>query len=144
MHKPPGAARAWTRRSRFRRMLKFDRSWVIQLDGVTHTIVVEYAAMFGWMSIYVDGIRKVRGWREWQSVWGGATLSTDIGVHRLEARVTQPFGRQEYSFALRVDDVIQPGSDTLQPPSRVKRNTIVALGGIALIVSVMTFLAQVR
>jgi hypothetical protein len=126
------------------RMLKFERSWTVVLDDIPHTVGVEYAALLGWMSIFVDGVRVARGWREWQSVWGGAELSSNLGGHRLEARVTQPFGRQEYSFALRVDGVVQPGSDDLPAAPRVKRNTVMALGGIALLVAVVTLLAQVR
>lgn len=125
-------------------MLEFRRTWRITLDGVEHEIVIEYAALFGWMSIFVDGARAARGWREWQSVWGGAELTANLGGHRLDARVTQPFGRQEYSFALRVDGIIQPGSDELPPPRNVKRATAIALGGIALVVAVVTLAAQLR
>ncbi len=99
---------------------------------------MEYAALLGWMSIHVDGARVARAWREWQSVWGGADLSCDLAGRRLHARVTQPYGRQEYSFSLSVDGVIQPGSDDLPPPRAVKRNTVLALGALALIVALVT------
>jgi hypothetical protein len=125
-------------------MLTFDRSWTVVLDDAPATVRVEYAALFGWMSIFVDGVRVARAWREWQSVWGGAELSCTRGGHRLEARVTQPYGRQEYSFALRVDGILQPGSDDLPPPRAVKRNTVVALGVLALVVAVFTLAAQLR
>jgi hypothetical protein len=94
------------------------------------------------MSIFVDGTRVARAWREWQSVWGGAELSGDLAGRRLHARVTQPYGRQEYSFALSVDGRIQPGSDDLPPPRAVRRNTVVALGALALLVAALTLLAQ--
>jgi hypothetical protein len=85
-----------------------------------------------------------RAWREWQSVWGGAELSCTAGGHHLDARVTQPYGRQEYSFALRVDGNLQPGSDDLPPPRAVKRNVMVALGVLALVVAIITLAAQLR
>ncbi len=125
-------------------MLEFDRSWTVTLDGIPHTVRIEYAAMFGWMSIFIDGVRVARRWREWQSVWGGAEVSCTVDGHRLDARVTQPYGRQEYSFALRVDGALQPGSDDLPPPRAVKRNTIVALGVLALVVAVFTLVVQLR
>jgi hypothetical protein len=125
-------------------MLTFERSWTVAIDGVPHAVRVEYAAMFGWMSIFIDDVRVARRWREWQSVWGGAELSYTLGGHRLDARVTQPYGRQEYSFALRVDGTLQPGSDDLPPPRAVKRNTIVALCVLALVVAVITLMAQLR
>lgn len=103
---------------------------------------MEYAALFGWMSIFIDGARVARGWREWQSVWGGAELSCDIRGHRVDARVTQPYGRQEHSFALRVDGNVQPGSDDLPAPRTVMRNTILALGVVALLVAALTLLSQ--
>ena len=122
--------------------MTFRRAWPVALDGVQHEVVVEYAALLGWMSIYVDGARVARAWREWQSVWGGADLSCDLAGRRLQARVTQPYGRQEYSFSLSVDGVIQPGSDDLPPPRAVKRNTILALGALALIVALVTIIGQ--
>ena len=125
-------------------MLTFERSWTVALEDAPATVRVEYAALFGWMSIFVDGVRVTRAWREWQSVWGGAELSCTVAGHRLEARVTQPYGRQEYSFALRVDGILQPGSDDLPPPRAVKRNTVVALGVLALVVAVFTLAAQLR
>ena len=123
-------------------MLTFRRTWSVAVDGAEHEVVVEYAALFGWMSIFIDGARVSRGWREWQSVWGGAELSCDIRGHRLDARVTQPYGRQEYWFALRIDGDVQPGSDDLPAPRAVKRNTILALGLVALLVVAMTLLVQ--
>src|SRR6478672_2229432 len=125
-------------------MLSFDRSWTVALDDAPATVRVEYAALFGWMSIFVDGVRVTRAWREWQSVWGGAELSCTVAGHRLEARVTQPYGRQEYAFALRVDGDLQPGSDDLPPRRAAKRNTVVALGVLALVVAVFTLAAQLR
>ena len=124
------------------RNMTFRRAWPVTLDGVVHEVVVEYAALFGWMSIFVDGARVARAWREWQSVWGGAELSCDLAGRRLHARVAQPFGRQEYSFALSIDGVIQPGSDDLPPPRAVKRNTVIALGTLALVVAAVTLVAQ--
>ncbi len=123
-------------------VMAFRRAWTVTIDGIEHEVVVEYAALFGWMSIHVDGARVARAWREWQSVWGGADLSCDLAGRRLHARVTQPYGRQQYSFALSVEGVIQPGSDDLSPPRSVKRNTVVALGALGLIVAVMTLLMQ--
>ena len=124
-------------------VMAFRRAWTVTIDGIEHEVVVEYAALFGWMSIFVDGARVARAWREWQSVWGGAELSCDLAGHRLHARVAQPFGRQEYSFALSIDGVIQPGSDDLPPPRAVKRNTVIALGTLALVVAAVTLMAQV-
>jgi hypothetical protein len=126
------------------RSCSLERSWTVALDDAPRTVRVEYAALFGWMSIFVDGVRMARAWREWQSVWGGAELSCTVGGHRLEARVTQPYGRQEYSFALRVDGSRQPGSDDLPPPRAVKRNTIVALVVLGFVVTVVTLAAQLR
>ena len=76
-------------------------SWTSTIDGVDHRIEVIYHALTGWMEIEVDGVRQARGWREWQTVVGGANLSCTIGSHRVDARVTQPFGAQDYSFALQ-------------------------------------------
>jgi len=125
-------------------MLQFHRTWRVEAGGAEHEIMVEYAALLGWMSIFVDGTRVVRRWREWQSVWGGAVVCCDLGGRRIEARVTQPYGRQEYSFALRVDGALQPGSDDLPDGSAVKRKTLLALGGIAAPVAVITVLKQLR
>ena len=83
-----------------------------------------------------------RAWREWQSVWGGAELSCDLAGGRLHARVAQPYGRQEYSFALSVDGVVQPGSDDLPPPRAVKRHTVMALAALALVVAAVTVMTQ--
>jgi hypothetical protein len=108
------------------------RTWSVTLDGVDHRIDVVYKALSGWMSIEVDGQRRQRGWREWQTVFGGAVLSCDLGGHRLDARVTQPYNRQEYSFALKVDGELQPGSDPQPEPGRLKRDTLIAIGWLTL------------
>jgi len=122
--------------------MTFRRAWPVTVDGIEHEVAVEYAALFGWMSIFVDGVRVARAWREWQSVWGGAELSCDLAGRRLHARVAQPFGRQEYSFALSVDGVIQPGSDDLPAPRRVKRNTVIGISVMAVIVTAVVVLTQ--
>jgi hypothetical protein len=75
-------------------------------------------------------------------VWGGAELSCELAGRPLHARVAQPFGRQEYSFALSVDGVIQPRSDDLPPPRAVKRYTVMALAALALIVGAVTLMTQ--
>jgi hypothetical protein len=36
----------------------------------------------------------------------------------IEARVTQPFAIQRYAFSLKIDWVIQPGSDDQPTPSQ--------------------------
>lgn len=124
-------------------VLNFIRCWNVVFDGVALQVDVKYAAQFGWMSIYVDGRQSARGRREWQSVIGGANLSCDVDGHRIDARVTQPFGRQEYSFALRVDGVLQPGSDLLPEPRAVTRRTVKAIGWLVLVVFVATITAQI-
>ena len=108
------------------------RSWTVSLDGVDRRIDVVYAALLGWMSIEVDGERRKRGWREWQTVFGGAELSCDIDGHRVDARVTQPYGRQQYAFALSIDGELQPGSDPQPEPRALKRQTLIAVGVLAL------------
>jgi hypothetical protein len=113
------------------------RTWSVTLDGVDHRIDVVYKALSGWMSIEVDGQRRQRGWREWQTVFGGAVLSCDLGGHRLDARVTQPYNRQEYSFALKVDGELQPGSDPQPEPGRLKRDTLIAIGWLTLGIAVV-------
>lgn len=124
-------------------MMEHRRTWTLVLDGTSHEIVVIYAALLGWMSIEVDGTRRARAWREWQTVFGGAVLSCELGTHRVDARVTQPYGRQEYAFALSVDGEIQPGSDPQPGPRALKRQTLRALGWLAVIVAITTFLAQI-
>jgi len=104
----------------------------VSLDGVDRRIDVVYAALLGWMSIEVDGERRKRGWREWQTVFGGAELSCDIDGHRVDARVTQPYGRQQYAFALSIDGELQPGSDPQPEPRALKRQTLIAVGVLAL------------
>ena len=114
------------------------RSFTATLDGVDHRIEVVYRALTGWMEIEVDGVRRARGWREWQTVVGGANLSCAIGGHRVDARVTQPFGQQDYAFALKIDGHLQPGSDP-QPEARaLKRQTLVAIGLLAVTIFVLT------
>jgi hypothetical protein len=119
------------------------RSWTATLDGVDHRIDVVYAALSGWMTIEVDGQRCQRGWREWQTVFGGAELSCDVHGHRVDARITQPFGQQAYSFALRIDDQLQPGSDPQPEPGNLKRQTLIAIGLLALVIFVATFVPAV-
>jgi hypothetical protein len=119
------------------------RSWTATLNGVDHRIDVVYAALSGWMSIEVDGERRQRGWREWQTVFGGADLSCQLDGHRLDARVTQPWGRQEYAFALRIDGELQPGSDPQPEPGNLKRQTLIAIGLLALLIFVVTFVPAV-
>jgi hypothetical protein len=113
-------------------MLERRRSWTIDVDGDQHRVDVVYAALSGWMTIEVDNERCARGWREWQTVLGGAVLSCKVGVHELEARVTQPWGRQDYAFALRVDGQLQLGSDVQPQSGALKRQTLLAIGGLAL------------
>ena len=119
------------------------RSWTATLDGVDHRIDVVYAALSGWMTIEVDGKRCRRGWREWQTVFGGAELSCEVSGHRVDARITQPFGNQAYSFALRIDGELQPGSDPQPEPGNLKRQTLVAIGLLALVIFVATFVPVV-
>ena len=109
------------------------RSWQVTLDGRSHRVEVIYAALFGWMSIEVDGVRRARGWREIQTVLGGATLSCDISGHRIDARVTQPFLEQDYAFALRVDGRVQPGSDPQPRPWGLVRRTLATIAFMAAI-----------
>jgi hypothetical protein len=114
------------------------RSWTMNVGGVEPRIDVVYRAMTGWMEIQVDGVRQARGWREWQTVVGGANLSCEVAGHKVEARVTQPFGRQDYAFALRIDGVLQPGSDRQPEPAALKRQTLAAVGILALVIFVVT------
>ncbi len=124
-------------------MMEHRRSWTVALGDKQHRVDVVYAALSGWMSIEVDGTRQARGWREYQTVFGGASLSCEFDRHRLEARVTQPWGRQEYAFALAVDGELQPGSDP-QPESRaLRRRTLVAIGWLAVTIAVFTLIGQI-
>ena len=113
-------------------------SWTSTIDGVDHQIEVIYHALTGWMEIEVDGVRQARGWREWQTVVGGANLSCTIGSHRVDARVTQPFGAQDYSFALRIDGELQAGSDPQPEASELKRQTIRAGAALFFTIFVVT------
>ena len=113
------------------------RTWTATLDGVDRRIDVVYKALSGWMSIEVDGQRRQRGWREFQTVFGGAVLSCDLDGHRLEARITQPFQQQLYSFALRIDGELQPGSDPQPEPGNLKRQTLIAIGWLTLSITVV-------
>ena len=119
------------------------RSWTATLDGVDRRIDVVYKAMSGWMSIEVDGARRQRGWREWQTVFGGAVLSCDLDGHRIEARVTQPYGQQVYSFALRIDGELQAGSDPQPEPGNLKRQTLIAIGWFTLVIGVIVVATQI-
>ena len=73
------------------------------------------------MSIEVDGERRQRGWREFQTVFGGAVLSCDLDGHRVEARITQPFQlrwwRQVRGFCRRQMQIERPalGAPTTRP-----------------------------
>ena len=120
-------------------VMQHRRSWTVTLDGVEHQIDVVYAGLSGWMSIEVDGQQRKRGWREWQTVIGGAVLSCELDGHRLDARVTQPFGRQQYAFALSIDGFIQPGSDAQPEPAKLKRQTLIAFGVLMAGIFVFTF-----
>jgi hypothetical protein len=118
------------------------RTFTVTLDGVDHRVDVLYAALAGWMTIEVDGERRARGWREFQTVFGGARLSCTVGTHRLDARVVQPWAVQSYSFALTVDGLVQPGSDVL-PDSRTSiRHTFVQLGWLAGVVALFSTAAN--
>ena len=108
-------------------LMEHRRRWTVSIASRARTIEVVYAALLGWMSIEVDGVRVARGWREWQTVVGGATLTADLDGHALEARVTQPFGRQEYAFSVRLDGELLPGSDPQPEPRAVTRGTRIAL-----------------
>jgi Fas apoptotic inhibitory molecule (FAIM1) len=113
------------------------RRWEVQLEGRPHVVDVEYAMLSGFMTVLVDGSRLARGWREWQTVVGGAVVAGVVDGHRIEARITQQFGGQEYRFALMVDGQVQPGSDDLPAPRDVRRASLKAfLGLIALVAGV--------
>jgi len=112
---------------------------MVTLDGVDRRIDIVYAALLGWMSIEVDGERRKRCWREWQTVFGGADLSCDIDGHRVDARVTQPYGRQHYAFALSIDGELQPGSDPQPEPGQLKRQTLIAVGLLMAVIFILTF-----
>ncbi|HUP55733.1 MAG TPA: hypothetical protein VM408_09525 [Methylomirabilota bacterium] len=102
-----------------------------------HRVDVIYRALSGWMSIEIDGQQCKRGWREWQTVFGGAVLSCDIDGHRVEARITQPFQQQVYSFKLKIDDAVQPGSDPQPEPGNLKRQTLIAIGWLTLSITIV-------
>jgi hypothetical protein len=119
------------------------RSWTATLDGVDRRIEVVYKALSGWMSIEVDGHQHKRGWREWQTVFGGALLSCELGGHRIDARVTQPFGQQVYSFALKIDGELQPGSDPQPEPRALKRQTLIAIGWLTIAIALVVTIIQV-
>ena len=115
------------------------RHWDVELDGRPHVVDVEYAMLTGFMTVLVDGTRLARGWREWQTVVGGAVVAGVIDGHRIEARITQQFGGQDYRFALMVDGQVQPGSDDLPAPRAVRQASLKALLGIMALVAVVTF-----
>jgi hypothetical protein len=119
-------------------MMTHRRTWAVTLDGIEREIVVEYAALTGWMSVVVDGEQVARRWREWQTVWGGAEVTHDLDGHPLRAWVAQRFGTQTYQFALAVDGMVQPGSDDPPAPRDIRRATVVALAGIAIVVAVLS------
>lgn len=118
-------------------VMEHRRTWSVTLDGVDHRVDVIYRALSGWMSIEVDGQQCKRGWREWQTVFGGAVLSCDIDGHRVEARITQPFQQQVYSFKLKIDDAVQPGSDPQPEPGNLKRQTLIAIGWLTLSITIV-------
>lgn len=124
-------------------MMTHRRTWSVALDGRTREIAVEYAGRSGWMSVFVDGERVARRWREWQTVWGGAVIDHEFEGHRLRARVAQPFGRQRYAFDLAVDGMLQPGSDDLPGAPSVKRSTVIALVGLTLTILTLSFVRNV-
>jgi len=115
-------------------MMEHRRAWKATIDGVDHRIEVVYAGLSGWMTIEVDGQRAARGWREFQTVFGGATLSCALGRHLVEARVTQPWGQQQYAFALAIDGALQAGSDAQPEPRALKRQTLGALAVLATVI----------
>jgi hypothetical protein len=119
------------------------RSWSVRIEGADHRIDVVYAALSGWMSIEIDGQRRARGWREFQTVFGGARLSCRLIGHAIDARVTQPWGRQDYAFALAIDGVLQPGSDPQPEPRALKRQTLRGIGVLALVIFLVTFVTTV-
>jgi hypothetical protein len=115
------------------------RRWDVELEGRSHVVDVEYAMLTGFMTVLVDGSRLARGWREWQTVVGGAIVAGVLDGHRIEARITQRFGGQEYRFALMVDGQVQPGSDDLPAPRAVRQASLKALLGLMALVAVVTF-----
>ena len=114
------------------------RRWAVVLDGRERVVSVVYAKVSGFLSIEVDGERVARGWREWQTVVGGATLEATIGDHLFAARVTQVFGSQAYQVELRQDGQRLLGSDDLGPPSQVLRRSVRAFLVVMLIIAVVT------
>ena len=118
------------------------RTWAVDLDGRTREVTVEYASLSGWMTILVDAERLARGWREWQTVFGGAVVSGELEGHRIEARVTQQFGTQDYSFALIVDGRSEPGSDDLPAPSTLKRSTVRGAAALVFVIFLVTLVTS--
>ena len=118
------------------------RTWTVSLDGRTRDVIVEYASLSGWMTIMVDDERLSRAWREWQTVFGGAMVSGELDGHRIEARVTQRFGTQEYSFALFVDGRLEPGSDALPEPSTLRRSTLRGAAALVFVIFVVTLVTS--
>ena len=118
------------------------RTWTVVLDGEAHRVDVVYAALLGWMSIFVDGERRARGWREFQSAFGGATLACTVDGHRIEARVTQPYLVQSYAFSLSLDGQVLPGSDP-QPASQ-RQWAIGIVGAVAAVVLFLIALVLVK
>lgn len=114
------------------------REWRVSVDDETHLIAVEYAMVSGWMSIELDGSRVARGWREWQTVFGGANLGASLGAHQLAARVTQTFGAQDHRFSLSLDGAILPGSDVMPTPRQGGQSTAAGIATIGTIVAAFT------
>ena len=102
------------------------RGYDVDLADGRHHVVIDYKALTGFMSIEVDGQRVVRGWREFQTIWGAAKLTCSVGGRRIDALVTQPLG-QGYRFALQLDGVALPGSDAQTSSSAVNRSTLAGL-----------------
>jgi hypothetical protein len=114
------------------------RRWQIELDGRPHVVDVEYAILTGFMTVLVDGARLARRWREWQTIVGGAVVDGSVDGHRIQARITQRFGEQEYKFALMVDGEVQSGSDDLPAPRAVGLASLRTLLGLIAIIGVAT------
>jgi hypothetical protein len=123
-------------------MMEHRHSWRVNLGGGVHDVDIVYRALSGWMSIEVDGVRVARGWREFQTVFGGAELSCELDGHRLHARVTQPWGRQEYAMALAVDGVLQPGSDAQPDRKALNSETLKAIALLTLVIGVAVIFMQ--
>jgi hypothetical protein len=117
-------------------------AWTVDIDGRDREVVVEYRMVSGFMSVFVDGDRVARAWREFQTVFGGARLGVDVESHALLAEITQAFGGQEYRFALSLDGRVLPGSDDLAR-AETNRASIQAFIVLAVLVAVLTIVTMV-